>query len=597
MVKINKTLGLALLTALAASCSSDNDVAQSNNPEIENGEAAYATLRIDLPTQPSSPTGRAVEFNDGKPSEYDVKDATLLVFKKAGNSEGDYTFVEKVDLGNNLAWETKSSNGITTQTEMVAKLTSANLTEARKGEYYGLVILNNKKSSTGTDLKVTLPSSTTTTFKAWNVKDNANADNMANTDYSIVMANAPEWTANGVTPLTLVPIDGTKVFANASEAKKAGAAATIHVERGLAKVTIDDKNTTAEKTPTGASYANDKVKISAWTLDVTNRSSFPIHNVDGLKDSYSEIWNEVASNDAPTVNRFHDMTNTFKRVYWGIDPNYDGNTLNQAISLDACKTAFNMVHDMDANGKTAAFKATFGDNNPQYCLENTFDIDNMTQGQTTRVVFKATYTPSGMTAEKTFFKVGTKMYTQADLETYINRVVKELTSKVAGKDYKLNLDNILTAPGKHDLAPTNFTAVASGAKATRADASAEDATTTIPNDEDLKKVNGVLGGITTYLNGECYYIGRIQHFGADTPWTVNDPTYGGSENNSKFLGRYGVLRNNWYNLEVNSIAGPGEPEVPEVVPENPDDEKDVYIDLSVKILQWAKHTTQSLSDL
>ena len=127
MIKINKTLGLALLTALAASCSSDNDVAQSTNPNLEKGESAFATLRINLPTQQGS---RAATFEDGLPSEYKVNDATLLVFKKAGKSEGDYTFVQKVDLGNMNPWypdqssssETPTESEITTQATVTAQL-------------------------------------------------------------------------------------------------------------------------------------------------------------------------------------------------------------------------------------------------------------------------------------------------------------------------------------------------------------------------------------------------------------------------------------------------------------------------------------------
>ena len=53
------------------------------------------------------------------------------------------------------------------------------------------------------------------------------------------------------------------------------------------------------------------------------------------------------------------------------------------------------------------------------------------------------------------------------------------------------------------------------------------------------------------------------------------------------LGRYGVLRNNWYELSVNSVSGPGYPDVPKVNPTDPDDVNDQYINVEVKILDWA----------
>ena len=103
----------------------------------------------------------------------------------------------------------------------------------------------------------------------------------------------------------------------------------------------------------------------------------------------------------------------------------------------------------------------------------------------------------------------------------------------------------------------------------------------------LDETNGV--GIKTYKNGESYYIARIKHFGDDlTPWKEGNDTYG--ENNLNWLGRYGVLRNNWYDLTIKKISGPGYPDIPEVKPETPDDEDTKYINVSVKILDWAKRS-------
>lgn len=571
MVKINKTLGLALLTALAASCSSDNDVAQAPEPVNNNGSAAYATLRIDLPTQQGS---RAVStFEDGLTGEYKVNDATLLVFKKGSKdaTEKDYTFVEKVTLTLPTSWTEQKDNGITTTGTIVAKLTKSSLADARQGNYYGLVILNNKDNDDKD--KVTLPgeNATTTTYSAFNVAINTDAAKMQENGF--FMANAPEWTAYDAEPLTLVHFDGSKIYTTQDQASKGDAAATFHVERGLAKVTIAD----ASKSPSisGSAHTGDDVSISGWQLDVTNKSSFPIHNVYGLKDSYPDIWNEDASaTQVPTVNRFHDMTNSFKRVYWGIDPNYNSETnLNKVTSLDACHKAFNIA----TNGDN--IQTTFGNDNPQYCLENTFDIDNMTQGQTTRVLFQATYTPSGMNAGDTFFKVGTKMYTQENLETLINNIAKTVDANYA-TNYTLNLGTIASTAGEVPLTKDNFKAK-------------EGVTPKVKAEDLAAKVNELLNSkIATYYEGVCYYIGRIQHFGdVETPWNPGE-SYG--TDNQKYLGRYGVLRNNWYDLKVNSVTGPGVPTPPEVIPENPDDENNVYVNMTVKILQWAKHSTQNL---
>jgi hypothetical protein len=600
MVKINKTLSLALLAALAASCSSDNDVAQSPETVNNNGSAAYVTLRIDLPTRAGV---RAVDFNDGLKSEYDVNDATLLVFKKAGSSENDYTFVESVPLGDMNPWQKSSAKGITTTANVTAELHSATLTDLKAGNIYGLVILNNKADDGTTD-KITLPTEgTNPTYSEWNVSGNAKA--MENTKNGFVMANAPQWTASGEVPTTLVQIDGSKVKPTKAQAEAAGAAADIHVERGLAKVTLaqkDDIKITGEGNP----YAGCTVKLDAWALDVTNKTSFPIHKTDGLNSTtnYADIWKyDASASQAPTTNRFQDHTADFKRVYWGIDPNYSGSSLNQKTSLGDCKEAFNMVHDMTDEQKTAAFKTTFGDDNPQYCLENTFDIDNMTQGQTTRVLIKASISYHGDLDKGDegeildHYKSGDNLYKVDNLaglftSYQLSQYIEIYINQNFGKDITVLIDgtDIAESAGLHQLDDKNFAKPSSAKVRTRA--SGYPVLPALTEDESEKVVKAFK--ITTYKNGVCYYVGRIKHFGDDeTPWHVGEPTYGtGDDANKKYLGRYGVLRNNWYSLSVGSVSTPGDPEIPQVVPENPDDDNFNYINLSVNVLKWAQRTDE-----
>ena len=115
----------------------------------------------------------------------------------------------------------------------------------------------------------------------------------------------------------------------------------------------------------------------------------------------------------------------------------------------------------------------------------------------------------------------------------------------------------------------------------------------------LTNVNAQLGlsgekKISTYKEGVSYYIARIKHFGDGlTPWPATDgnkDTYGtGEDAKKRYLGRYGVVRNNWYELTVNKVTNPGSPDVPTVNPDTPDDEGDkYYVNCTVKILSWAK---------
>lgn len=591
-MRIKHFFGLAVLAAMTASCSSNNDLVNGGNGSGENESgASYASITINLPTTSGTRAGSENDqFGEGTASEYAVNDATLVIFKKGtASSENDFTYVETAKLGNLDPWKDDTTTGITTEsTTITAELEHA--TVGVDGDYYAMVILNNE-TSTGT--KVTLPSGSTT-YGTWNVaiKD---ATNLLDNTKGFYMANAPQFTAAGVEPSTLVHIKG--IYRTKEEAQsKPGT--TVHVERGLAKVTVGSNSTsnyfaTGGASATGTKYNNDKVKITDWALDVTNKSSFPVHVTSGLKagitptdptaqtvPAYADIWkNEAAAAGTAATSRFVSQLNTtgaFKRVYWGIDPNYSMGL----TKLDKCKEQFTIA---DAAGTSVAWKKGSGSDNPLYCLENTFDIKNMTQGQTTRVLLKATYTPKALETEtdKTFFMIGNSsdFWTETTLTKQIENKAKEVLNTTTGVTATLK-GNLLEG-GTHVLDATNVE-IKSGE-----DDKTPDVVNEINKKLGLDKDKGI--GIKTYKEGVSYYIARIKHFGDDlTPWKEGNDTYG--ENNLNWLGRYGVLRNNWYDLTIEKISGPGYPDIPEVKPEAPDDEDTKYINVSVKILDWAKRS-------
>lgn len=597
-MKIKHYFGLAVIAAMTASCSSNEDLGTAG-PGTGTNESgvSYASITINLPTTSGT---RAVDgskndqFDEGTPSEYAVNDATLVIFEKekTATSENEYKYVEAVSLGNLEPWkkDNEITNGITTEATITAELKSAKVVQ-NEDKYYALVILNNE---VGKDKKVALPSDSIT-YGAWNVASNATAKNLVNNKDGFYMANAPRFTDADVEPTTLVPIKG--IYRTKEEAHSKPAT-TVHVERGLAKVTVGPNSTGKINyfakdgaNVTGSNYSSDKVEITEWALDVTNNYSFPVHVTSGLKNgtkstdqtvpAYEDIWKnaEATAGTAPATNRFVSQLpakDAFKRVYWGIDPNYSKNLTDK----DACGQEFTLVKEAD--GSDATWKSS---KDPLYCLENTFDIYHMMQGQTTRVLLKATYTPSAVAKEtdKTFFMIGksSDIWTTTTLKAQIASKAKEALSLTT--DPTVVLKEGLLKGGTHFLTTENVSIK---------DGETEKINTpglvaTLNNKLGLDETNGV--GIKTYKNGESYYIARIKHFGDDlTPWVAGNDTYGGK--NLEWLGRYGVLRNNWYDLAINSISGPGYPDVPEVKPTDQDDEDTKYINVSVKILDWAKRS-------
>ncbi len=568
-MKIKHLFGLAVIAAMTASCSSNEDLgtAGSGTGTNETG-VGYATFTINLPSVSGTRAADAggAQMDEGTAKEYAVKSATALIFQKYGSDEGSCKFVESVDLPTAAAdWTDDSTGGITTTSKkLVAKLTNVDT----KNQYYVLVLLNNNKTG---GVKVPLPT-VGQSYNEWNSQIlNPSVDDLA-ADNDFYMANAPlKGTAS---PTTLVTINKENIYSSKEKAEAGTSAATVYVERGVAKMSVNDPKTKTVIDKATNTSTQSTVEFNNWALDITNKKTYAVHNIDGLSTDFPAIW---------TTPRF---IGTNSRVYWGKDPNYNLDNLNKK---EADREAeFNFIKATSGINKT--FKES------AYCLENTFNLANMYQGQTTRVIFKATYTPKddagNPLAEQdgTFYTIGnmTNILNEAALKTAVNTAA---TSVLPG--CTVDYTNLKTE-GSHVITLADIKDGTSGAVL-------EAATTygTKTGEQIVKEINEKLGltdgagrpeamvGINTYLNGVTYYIARVKHFGSLTPWSSGEP-YG--TDNVKYLGRYGMLRNNWYELKVGNVYGPGYPGVPPVDPTLPDDENEKYLSVSVKILSWAKRS-------
>lgn len=567
-MKIKHLFGLAVIAAMTASCSSNEDLGTAG-PGTGTNETGvgYATFTINLPSVSGT---RAVdaggaEMNEGTAKEYAVKSATALIFQKYGSDEGSCKFVESVDLPTAAAdWTDDTTVGITTTKKLVAKLTNVDT----KNQYYVLVLLNNNKTG---GVKVALPT-VGQSYNEWNSQIlTPSVDDLA-ADNDFYMANAPlKGTAS---PTTLVTINKENIYSSKEKAEAGTSAATVYVERGVAKMFVNDPKTKTVIDKATNTSTQSTVKFNNWALDITNKKTYAVHNIDDLSTDFPDIW---------STPRF---IGTNSRVYWGKDPNYNLDNLNTGKEAER-EAEFNFIKATSGINKTFTESA--------YCLENTFNLANMYQGQTTRVIFKATYTPmdgagnSLAEPDGTFYTIGnmTTILNETALETAVNTAA---TSVLPGctVDYtnlKQEGSHVITLADIKDSTGTTLVAdkVYSGKTGT----------------EIVKEINDKLGlidgaghaeamvGINTYAQGVTYYIARVKHFGSLTPWNSGE-SYG--TDNGKYLGRYGMLRNNWYELTVGNVYGPGYPGVPPVDPNQPDDENEKYLSVSVKILSWAKRS-------
>lgn len=569
-MKIKHLFGLAVIAAMSASCSSNEDLGTAG-PGTGTNETGvgYATFTINLPSVSGTRAADAggAELAEGTPEEYKVSNATALIFQKYGSDEGSYKFVESVTLPID-GWTDDSTPGITTTSKkLVAKLTNVDT----KNDYSVLILLNNKN--------VNLPT-VGQSYNDWNSKNILTPSVDWTGSDGFYMANAP-LKGSAASPATLVPIDKNKIYASEAEANKPtnDCAATVYVERGVAKMTVANPGTKTVKDKATLNDTQSKVTFSKWALDITNRKTYAVHNIDGLSKDFPAIW---------TTERF---TGTNNRVYWGTDPNYNLAGLNTADTGNDAKRKeeFNFITAPSEINKD--FTNTTN-TNPVYCLENTFNLANMYQGQTTRVIFKATYTPKNATGDSlaepdgTFYTIGnmTTILKEADLKKAVDAAA---TSVLSG--CTVDYTNLKTE-GSHVITLTDIKD--STGKTLVADKDYSGKTGTVI----VKEINDKLGlkagrpeemvGINTYLKGATYYIARVKHF-SSLKWQSGE-SYG--DNNDKYLGRYGMLRNNWYDLTVGNVYGPGYPGVPPVDPTQPDDENEKYLSVSVKILSWAKRS-------
>lgn len=610
-------LPLMLASALAFSACSSDDVAENGAPNgsYDFTKGGYMAVNINLPSKNGGAfKGVNDKLDDGLPSEYAVKKATLVLFEKATDTsapEGDATFHSIYNLGD-ISMSMDGTSQITSTVKVVAKADD----NAQGKTLLGFVILNGGNTLVDvTNKKINNLSLAGTKFSQLvESVTNGNANSYYSASDGFLMMNAPlAKSKGGITAptsdagiATLVNVTNN-VYGTREEAI-AKTAANFYVERALAKVTFNASNKTIQGndiTLDGIPQQNTMTwSVEKWNLDVTNTKSFFVHNMKGIDNTLNT---EYTDNGTPIPNSYRFIgsdpvraTDLQYRTYWGIDPNYSS-----------------YVADFDTKAADATIDGELGAEHPQYCFENTFDVANQNQNQTTRAIVKVKlnngndfYVFNG-DKSKLYSEDGCKKRIKGDIANLQNVHKWIVANLKAGETYDI------TATGNADVTLDNSTDYTTSAKvkvtnfsvkitATQSADGKEKTYTLAAN--DVSDLNAVLkNNVTKYENGIAYYPIRIKHFGNElTPWNNYNATTNAGGHQAKagdvygltaeptkaparFLGRYGVLRNNWYELEVNSITGIGEPRIPQVpTTSDPDDELKQFISVNINILSWAK---------
>ncbi len=605
---------------LVASCSDDNNGLDDDGgiSQPSDGEA-YVQFSIKLPTTSdvsangSDYTKANDDFGHGKTAEYAVNKAHLIVFSGHSTDEANAEVVQNSQLYLQ-PWNDKTSDQVSSEANITAKITGKVINE--NDSLFAFIVLNGTTEildlfspaeyNNGTKTKDGIK------FSQLLEKVISSSSCMGDLNSNgFVMMNAP-LAINKISDdgsiikiaRTLVPIQDN-ISASEEEAK-GKTACEVYVERGVAKVslTIDNSinNINGEEVDNAMKTGVDgttstlvNIVVANWDLDCTNKSTYVMHNVSDFDTWKSYGVKNTSATPSTTKFRFYgssvvgtsDAYKNATRIYWAKDPNY-----NVAVNITDTNYPFDTivknsdleVADYCPYTSLKDNKFVFSVEDGKYLLENTFNTSNMNENQTTRVIVKGIIKSktdiTDLSDQPTLYRVGTdsKLYDLENLEKLIINVCK---SKLDIDVKFANTVSFEKEPGLHEIQIGDF-------------ASEEEGYTnpvTLSNIDDVRKV---LGNIDTFYKGECYYRALIKHFGNDeTYWQTGDPTYalGDSDDDieiaeKKWLGRYGIVRNNWYQLKVSGITSVGTSTIPGK-PDTPDDQNQSYINVTCKILSWA----------
>ncbi len=616
-------LSMAAAGLLLVSCASDDGVTAGGGDSASFGTVGYIGFSVQLPnaTTPSLPTRSNDDYLDGHATEYAVKSGKVLFFK--GGNEATAKFIQAQNIIDpTTGWNDDGSTKVTSTKTAVAKLD--NVTFDPTEFLFAYVVLNYEGTALATNPAANTP------FEDYSKQVLAAAQTGGSLEGAIssnglLMTNAPISDKQGgsVKPeganITLAAVLDNSLIKPTKAEAEAAPAGCIYVERATAKVTLEVTATATQIDMVDES--SNKLALStgdiAWQI-INTESNFyngrqanestwlPYINTEGTNanSKYRFVSNDLFS---PQVGGSHKDA---YRTYFAKDPAYDTDytgasaalTLNKPVATDAAENWLS-PYTVEEAGQRA------------YVPENTFP----TQYQTSRNTTQATI--------RVKFNNGTDFYTISNDALYYTKVNAQ--NKVAAKlmaDYEVNQK--MTAAATSLAGQTGVTAPVTGSltvEITGTEAG-EVAYTVTPSFTDGASVNYTLADITDgtvssavttaittaqgdnvvnlYKGGYAYYNVRIKHFGeVETPWspsgayvtkpgTTTEQIYKLSDANygdKWFLGRYGIVRDNWYKLSIDGITKLGSATPPTVKGDpTPDDEieQEYYISAHVHILPW-----------
>lgn len=386
---------------------------------------------------------------------------------------------------------------------------------------------------------------------------NEKADNIATAKKFMMVSEGDKNTTTDKGALTDVtvhtPTDYTEAEVDKAKAAAKADPAVVNVDRLACKVTVTkaaDANFTVQ--PTNANFT-----FNGWELSITNKSV--------------RLYSDLV-----------DYANKTTGAVYRKDKNYLESEQPDLNNTNSLREAFDYLENIDSEAEDIP-AVNQVDKASKYCLENTMEAKAQQLGVTTKIVVKAQYTPNGIADNGSYFSWEGKYYTLDDLKTaYSNTASGGLKTDLPKFLHKAKLMTDEVFNGTDDQKAQAITALTAASFTAK---------------------TGMIGrycAVRYYHESVCYYDVLIRHDKNITQKMA--------------LGRYGVVRNNWYAIELKSVKGPGTPWIPDpsdpdptpTDPDNPgpdpdnptfpdinDDDDDAYLSVQITINPWTYWTQEA----
>jgi hypothetical protein len=576
------------------SCSKD-----APTKEINDGNGEYLVkLRINIPTA-TTKANPGNEFSNGENYEYSVDyENSYLVFYSAEKME-----LVKYKLSeDNTTWE-----DITTDNN-VTRMGTVKFKSNLKPKYV-LCLLNhpeilNDYSCDGLKKFITKPNDGTVVLNNYGLKENIQSyfaphGLLVQGNTGFYMTNSTYYTTESGNNKIIqeIELNDNQVAEVTENNEPDPTPIDIYVERVVAKVSVDD-NITIKKLQNGDKEID--IEIISWSLNATNRSFAQLKNINPSTNDF-ELFSPGSPIDWNSIDKH--------RSYWAIDNNYNSvdnnhyptnSNFNGRVLTDDENYYLN-YYSLNQTTNPLVIDDNGFNPNHEYCFENTVAYDDKLDKRMnaiTHIIVKARYDTgedSGPIApptppenpepdiQPTPEEEGFVLCTYGDVfrldgnkiiysyTEFLDLVYDKINKLVESSGITISKENIEIKRNTNEFRDrTDVKPIISYAG------------------EDLGEYNSRKGNLNELLfpgtqlwvfpQGYCYYVIPIYQYKTTTyanDLPVEKPYYG-------------VVRNHWYVVKLNSIIDFGEPADPEkpIIPE-PNDEKLYKIESHIKVLSWS----------